>query len=225
MPQISLKKSKTVNKKAAPNKQDDSTLPQAKGSNPWPSPWGDDFGDLMNDFSRPTASKSRMSPQERIVMIEKVFEEVLGRKPDTRDLNYYKYSTLSEEEILRQLLAGKEHQKLLEDGREYKKLNERATQAETRIKMLEAQNKDQIEEFKQLGTMLKEKNTYIQQLREQLKNPYNMTETVPSINPNIESTPAQPTHHTMTFVSPSTSDNKASKKESLLERILDAIRE
>jgi hypothetical protein len=176
MPQINLNapkgKKKTGDDKAASPKA-------APLSNPWsnPSPWGDDFGDFLGD--RNDSQSARMSPQERVAMIERVYEEVLGRKPDTRDVNYYKYSTLSENEIRGQLLAGKEHKQLVEDGREFKKMRERATQAETKIKMLEAQNQDQIEEFKHLTKLLKEKNVYIQELREKLKNPYNIIESTP----------------------------------------------
>ncbi len=142
----------------------------AGGASPWDS-WGGGGG-----WGAPQNQQSggkKMTPQERVSMIEKVYEEVLGRKADTRDINYYKYSTLSEEEIRKQLIAGKEHKQLVEDGREYKKMKDRAMQAETRVKMLESQNNDQIEEFKHLSTLLKEKNNYIQKLREQLKNPYN----------------------------------------------------
>lgn len=182
MPQIDLKPTKKAIKKSSLKKSAKSTDP-FQSRNPWSSPWGDDFGDFLGD--KEESNSPRMTPQERVTMIEKVYEEVLGRKPDTRDINYYKYSTLSEDEIRRQLLSGKEHKQLVEDGREFKKMRERATSAETKIKMLEAQNHDQLEEFKQLTRLLKEKNIYIQELRSKLNNPYNFVgkDNPPTTNP------------------------------------------
>ncbi len=143
--------------------------PAQAPSNPgWNDPWGAPWGGNPSDGS--SAGGKRLSPQERVEMIEKVFTEILNRKPDTRDINYYKYSTLSEEEIRKQLLTGAEHKQLLLDGRDYKKLKDRALQAETRVKVLEGQIRDQVEEFRQLTNLLKEKNRHIQELRERLNN-------------------------------------------------------
>lgn len=136
-------------------------MPNSGWNDPWGSPWGGG-NQMQGDPSK------RLSPQDRVTMIENVFNEILGRKPDTRDINYYKYSTLSEEEVKKQLITGNEHKQLLQDGRDYKKQKERTLQAETRVKVLEGQIKDQIEEFKQLTNLLKEKNKYIQELREKL---------------------------------------------------------
>ncbi len=149
--------------------------PPSTPPNPWAPPASDNFG---WGNSNPSASApSRLTPQERVEMIEKLYQEVLGRKPDTRDINYYKYSTLSEEEIRKQLITGKEHKQLMDDGRDYKKMKERALASETRVAMLESQIKDQVEEFRHLSDLLTEKNQYIQQLRTQLNNPYNLTQT------------------------------------------------
>jgi hypothetical protein len=220
MPQINLKTPKA--KRKTDDNSDASTRPSPL-PNPWanPAPWGDDFGDFLGD--RPDSQSVRMTPQERVSMIEKVYEEVLGRKPDTRDINYYKYSTLSENEIRGQLLAGKEHRQLVEDGREFKKMRERATQAETKIKMLEAQNQDQIEEFKHLTKLLKEKNVYIQEMREKLKNPYNIIENPPTQTPQSPSTPQTQNSTTESninsiFTNPGSSDT-TDKNPSIIERI------
>ncbi|MEA3357739.1 MAG: hypothetical protein U9Q67_04885, partial [Patescibacteria group bacterium] len=47
---------------------------------------------LGTGATQPQQSK-RQTPEERVKMIDKVYEDVLCRKPDTRDINYYKYST------------------------------------------------------------------------------------------------------------------------------------
>lgn len=139
----------------------------------WNDPWQDDSSEDNGQLS-PSGQK-RMTPQERVTMIEKVYVEILGRNPDTRDINYYKYSTLTEDEIKKQLLTGTEHKQLLLDGRDYKKLKERALQAETRVKLLEGQILDQVEEFKQLTTLLREKNRHISELRENLNSSQNIS--------------------------------------------------
>jgi len=131
------------------------------------------FGDNGWGGGMPQQPK-RLTPEERVQMIEKVYQEILGRKPDTRDINYYKYSTLEENEIRKQLLVGKEHVELINNGREFKKLIERCEQAEGRVKMLESQIRDQILEFQKLVDLLREKNRHIQELKRQSGNPYNL---------------------------------------------------
>lgn len=113
----------------------------------------------------PPAQQKRMTPEERIQMIEKVYNDILGRKPDTRDVNYYKYSTLGEEQIRAQLMNSAEHKELVKKGRDYKKLKDQNDQLTTKNKMLESQIKDQFEEFKQLNLLLQEKNRFILDLK------------------------------------------------------------
>ncbi len=114
---------------------------------------------------QPQTPQKRMTPEERIQMIEKVYDEVLCRKPDTRDINYYKYSTLGEEQIRNQLIASSEHKDLLKKGQEHKKLKEEVDQLQTKNRMLENQVKDQFQEFKELNLLLQEKNNFIQRIR------------------------------------------------------------
>lgn len=187
--------------------------PQQQGWNdPWGSPWQN------NDMN---SGGKRLSPQERVEMIEKIFNEILNRKPDTKDINYYKYSTLSEEEIRKQLLTGNEHKQLLQDGRDYKKLKDRALQAETRVKVLEGQIRDQVEEFKELTTLLKEKNRHIEELREKLnrelkETPFNKGNQLQNQNVFFASSPT---------VSETNSDSTSSspKQHKLVDRLKDII--
>lgn len=150
------------------------------GNNGWGDPWGGGAGAGQGSMPK------RLTPQERVEMIERVYGQVLDRKPDTRDINYYKYSTLGEEEIRKQLIDGKEHKQLMEDGRNYKKMEERTDQAEARVRMLEGQIKDQIEEFKHLTELLDEKNKFIQRLRGEKDVQYGF-KTPGTISPNAQS--------------------------------------
>lgn len=157
-------------------------------ADPWSDPWSADPRGGQQNWGNPNANQppKQLTPAERVEMIEKVYQDVLNRKPDTRDINYYKYSTLGENEIIAQLLVGKEHVQLLQDGKDYKKMKDRAEQAETRVKMLEGQIKDQLEEFSSLADLLEEKNRLIQQLRRDQNNPYSFQSPKSSIPQFIE---------------------------------------
>ncbi len=139
---------------------------------------GKKFDDILASFSKnpvsssEDSSKSRLTPSERVKMIEKAFKDILGREADSRDLNYYKYSSLSEEEIRKELVNSKEHQTLIENGQEFKKVKNSLNIAKTRIKVLESEIRDQEKSFKELNSLLKEKNLHIKELRKQLKSPF-----------------------------------------------------
>ena len=130
-----------------------------------PSHWLNDFG----DDSKPA---SKLSPKERVAMIEKVYMEVLLREPDTRDLNFYKYSTADEESIRAELLESKEHKTLDENGREFKKVKNLLDDASSKIKSLESELKNSEESVKQMEILLKEKNLHIDELRRKSKSPF-----------------------------------------------------
>lgn len=152
-----------------------------------PDPWlvtigGNNFG-LGSNNTNTTTPEKNLKPNEKVEMIEKLYEEVLGRKADTRDVNYYKYSTLGIDQIREQLILSKEHKELIQDGREYKKMKDRAISAEARVRMLENQIRDQVAEFQQLTNLLKEKNRHIRALREQNSGIYNISNSTESCHP------------------------------------------
>lgn len=143
--------------------------------------------------SQRAPQQKRQTPEERVQMIKKIYSEILGREPDTRDINYYKYSTLNEEQIKKQLLTSAEHKDLIKKGREYDKLKNQTDQAKTQAKMLEGQIKDQVEEFKQLNILLNEKNSYIQQLRQIHENTQQKVSSVPQCIQQQQESPTTPT--------------------------------
>ncbi len=128
-----------------------------------PAHWMKTFDDNPNNGKK-------LSPSERVKMVEKAFRDILCREPDTRDLNYYKYSSATEEEIREELLEGKEHKTLVENGRDYKKLKNLLDSAKSQIRGLEGQIEDQKANLKEMNLLLKEKNLHIQELREKEKN-------------------------------------------------------
>jgi len=213
MTQINLPQSSQSQNQAIP-----SPIAHSQPQNGIPvQPWIDDWG---QNIPGNQPSIKRLTPQERLEMIEKVYMEVLDRRPDTRDINYYKYSTLSEDEIRKQLLSGKEHKQLIAEGRDYKKTKDRAIQGETRVRMLESQIKDQIEEFKQLSNILIEKNRYITQIREQLNNRYNFVKNV--FEDNNKVTPKEATD-TQEVFKPLIDQDKRPAAKPLIKRVLEVI--
>ncbi len=138
------------------------------------SPWGS--GDSSGNSS---FGQNRMSTEEKIEMVKKIYKEVLDREPTTKDINYYKYSSLDEKGIIKQLVKSKEHQELVSNGKKYKKLENEANQNSLKVKQLKAQIKDQVEEMQKLAQLLREKNRYIEQLRKQSNNPYNIVKRPP----------------------------------------------
>lgn len=144
------------------------------GYNSWNDPyWGGGTGGFGYGANQNNTEK-KLTPEEREEMIKKVYQYVLGRDATVRDINYYKYSTLGEKDIAKQLLDSQEHKDILNNAREYIDLKSNFDKTEDKNKKMETQIKDQIEEFKKLLQLLNEKNKYIEQLRRQLNNPYNI---------------------------------------------------
>ncbi len=123
----------------------------------------------MKGLGENADSSSKLSPNERVKIIEKAFNDILCREPDTRDLNYYKYSSMDESEIRGELLEGDEHKKLIEDGREYKKTKNLLQEAKSKINSLEREISDKEESLKQMETLLKEKNLHIEDLKKKIR--------------------------------------------------------
>ena len=126
----------------------------------------------MNAFDANSDSKSNLSPSERVKIVEKAYRDILGREPDTRDLNYYKYSSATEDTIRQELIEGKEHKALIENGREFKKLKNLFEGTKAKIKSLEAEIRDQQASAEQMNQLLKEKNLHIDELRMKEKHPF-----------------------------------------------------
>ncbi len=124
------------------------------------------------DSNLKSKSGSKLSPNERVKMIEKIFEEILGRKPETRDLNYYKYSSASEESMREELLNSQEHQDLIKNGREFKKTRNLLEEANGKIKSLESEIISKDESLKSMETLLKEKNLYIEDLKKKINSQF-----------------------------------------------------
>ena len=104
--------------------------------------------------------------------VEKVYELVLGRKPTSRELAYYRYSTAKKDEIIKKLLKSEEHKQVIEKGRKYPELENQEKLAQSNILKLRHSIEDQNGELDEMKSMLEQKNREIAVLREEKRIPF-----------------------------------------------------
>lgn len=134
----------------------------------------DFFKDKNDDYSSSSKGSFRNMPPDRSPMIEKIYNEVLGRKPSSRELSYYKYSAMSEDEIRIKLLQSDEHTSTLEDAKRLKGVEDELRNSQLNEKRLIQRIDDLGKQIDEGQILLDEKSSIISQLREQLQNPYNL---------------------------------------------------
>ncbi len=130
------------------------------------------FKDKSDDFSRGGSSSFGSISTDRVPMIEKVFNEVLGRKPTSREIAYYKYGVLKEEGIREKLLKSKEHQELIESALKLPGIEEELKTVRVSERKLTQIVEDINQQMIESERLLREKNSSIQELREKISNPY-----------------------------------------------------
>jgi hypothetical protein len=126
----------------------------------------------MKGLDDDSDSKSNLTPSERVKIIEKAFQDILCREPDTRDLNYYKYSSMDEQTIREEILEGEEHKLLIKNGREYKKTKNLLEETKSKVNALVGEIEDREASLKQMETLLKEKNLHIEELKKRISSPF-----------------------------------------------------
>ncbi len=135
----------------------------------------DAFKDKNDDFSSNSGrSTFRDFSPEKASIVENIFKEVLGRKPSSRELSYYKYSTLLDDEIRVKLLTSEEHKKILENSSKLPNVENQLRDSQLNEKRLVQKITDFNEQMSETNILLTEKNREIEGLREELKNPYNL---------------------------------------------------
>jgi len=134
-----------------------------------------DKGDDTDSFSKGGVSASSFSmrkpPVKKSPLVKKIYKQILGREPSSREMAYYKYSSAKKEEIVKKLLEGDEHKELLEMARSFPDLEETNSKLKSKVLKLESKVKDNEEEFNQLKSLLEEKNATIKDLRETKETP------------------------------------------------------
>lgn len=129
-----------------------------------------DKGDDTDSFTKGGASSSSFSMRKPSVkkspLVKKIYKQILGREPSSREMAYYKYSSAKKEDIIKKLLEGDEHKELLEMAKSFPDLEETNSKLKSKVLKLKSKVKDNEEEYKQLRSLLEEKNATIKNLRE-----------------------------------------------------------
>ncbi len=109
---------------------------------------------------------------DRVPMIEKVFEEVLGRKPSSRELAYYKYGVIKEDGIRSKLIKSEEHKNLIDSALKLPGIENELKSVRVSERKLQQKIEDTRLEMLESEKLLNEKNFIIKELRESVTNPY-----------------------------------------------------
>jgi hypothetical protein len=118
-------------------------------------------------------SDIRKSLKDKEIFIKKIFETVLGRDASSRELSFYKYGEMEEEDIFKELLEGEEHKKIVDDAKGNEKLERRIEILRNEREKFEGLINDKALEYRELTKLLRSKNEEIKKLRETDKNIYN----------------------------------------------------
>jgi hypothetical protein len=108
---------------------------------------------------------SRMTEDDRRAAITRVFQLVLGRDPVDRDFSYYRFSTLTEESLVKSILGLPEHKQILDKAREFQQLKQTVSTLDLQVKQLIESQQSMVQEQQTMRNLLAEKNRYIQQMR------------------------------------------------------------
>lgn len=136
----------------------------------------DFFKDTTDDFSKGGYSSKRVSDGggDRMEMIEEVYMEVLGRKPSSRELSYYKYSVSEKDDIVKKLLKSDEHKEIISKSIELPNVKEGLEISKLDNMKLNQKLEDVGKEIIELQGLLSSQREKITELRSQIVNPYEL---------------------------------------------------
>jgi hypothetical protein len=130
-----------------------------------------DKGDDTDNFSTGggssfSRSEMNMSSTEKTKKLEEIYNKILGRKPTSKEIAYYKYRKLDEEALIQELLDSDEFLENIEKVQEYADLKKNSVKSKNTIIKLKAKVKDSEKEYLELKALLNEKDVLIKTLRE-----------------------------------------------------------
>ncbi|MBN2016344.1 N-acetylmuramoyl-L-alanine amidase [Candidatus Dojkabacteria bacterium] len=132
------------------------TQPRSYGS---PYSYGPTYNPLGTSTSQP---KSREEIKE---MVRMKYQQILGRKVNDQDLNYFVNLGLNEDQMIRRLVQSQEHAELIKNGQEFKELKPKHDKLIIEVKELKTQVRDKDNIIKQQNGLIVQKNRTIQQLQ------------------------------------------------------------
>jgi hypothetical protein len=172
-----LKVSPKPAESSAPSPSPSPLFPMKSAGNPAPFPSAGMGGGMFGNTGAPPAMPSTpaakpatlMDREERKEMIKKVYKRILGKEPNQSDLNYNLNVAVSEDDLTKKLLEGKEHEEMVKDASEAKDLRNKAAKAESELANIKGRINDLEAMSVNLNKLLAHKNQYIVQLQQTIE--------------------------------------------------------
>ncbi len=115
-----------------------------------------------------STSNAMMSREDRKKMIETTYQKLLGKDVNQADLNHLLNIAISEEQLHKKILDSKDHEQLVTDAQEFKKLKEESTKTEAELARLKGENNDLLAMHEAQNRLLHHKNAYIAKIQSEL---------------------------------------------------------
>lgn len=136
-----------------------------------------DKGDDTDDFSKGGASGGSPYSMGRPSIkkspaVKKLYKQILGREPSSREMAFYKYSNAKKEDIIEKLITSDEHKEIIEKAKKYPSLSSKNKKLKSTVLKLKSKIEDNVVEQKELKKLLEEKNETIKSLRSSKNVPY-----------------------------------------------------
>lgn len=111
-----------------------------------------------------------MDREERKEMIKKIFLKILGKEPNQNDLNYHLNTGVAEQDLIKKLIDGEEHAKLIKDALEHKELSDKVSKLSSELEQWKTNIEDTKAMQETMNRLLEHKNMLIIRLNQELEN-------------------------------------------------------
>jgi hypothetical protein len=135
-------------------------MPRGTPSYSPPSPYGG-----VGGFGAPKPVTTPKSREDMKKMVSTKYQQILGRKVNDQDLNYFANLGLSEDQMLKRLVESQDHITLVGNAQEYKKIKPKYDELVMKSERLEVQVADKEKIIKQQNDLISQKNKSIQELQ------------------------------------------------------------
>lgn len=127
------------------------------------------FGGATPSFGSTTPNRPvLMDREERKEMIKKVYLKVLGKEPRQNDLNFHLNTGVTEIDLIKKLVDGVDHEKMVNDAKEFRQLSEKVLKLQAELDQLKANQGDVKVMQESMNRLLEHKNMLISRLNQEL---------------------------------------------------------
>lgn len=107
----------------------------------------------------------QQSREERKQMVQEKYQQILGRKVNDQDLNYFINLGLNEDQMIKRIVDSQEHADMVQGYQEYKKIKPEYEQLKIDKQRLEVQLRDKEDILDKQNDSIAQKNRTIQELQ------------------------------------------------------------